>query len=152
MVTTVQGSETVLLAEDEDCVRELLQTVLERAGYCVFVASRPSEAMRLLGRHRGHIQLLVTDVVMPEMDGIELARRVVHADPGVRILYMSGYDEGHRVRSIAPHAGRYLQKPFEPDTLLRAVREVLDGIPDAAARALPQRGAASVRFDVTRDG
>jgi two-component system cell cycle sensor histidine kinase/response regulator CckA len=114
------GTETILLVEDETPVRELICRVLESAGYVVLAAGLPSEAERLL-EEAGHVDLLLTDVVMPEMSGYDLALRITELRPNVRRLFISGY---------APRAqlvkGALLKKPFAPDELARAVRAALD--------------------------
>jgi len=119
------GSETVLLVEDEEPVRELVRRVLEDAGYRVLPASRPSQAQRLATD--SEIDLLLTDVVMPEMSGYELATRVRLARPGARTLFMSGY--AHKVLGDTDQLpdGELLRKPFSPEELTAAVRAVLDG-------------------------
>ena len=114
------GTETILLVEDETLVRELICRVLQSAGYVVLAAGLPSEAQRLL-EENAHVDLLLTDVVMPEMSGYDLALRVTELRPNVRRLFISGY---------APRAqlvkGPMLKKPFAPDELARAVRAALD--------------------------
>ncbi len=125
-----RGTETVLLAEDEDSVRVLARRILERSGYTVLAASGGAEALELAARAGGAVDLLVTDVVMPEMSGTELAQRLRASHPGLRVLYMSGYTEDatvhHRVEGL-PSA--FLPKPFAPDTFVRRVREALDAGP-----------------------
>jgi two-component system cell cycle sensor histidine kinase/response regulator CckA len=118
-----RGSERVLLVEDEDPVRELVLRVLESAGYEVLAARLPSEAERLL-EEAGHLDLLLTDVVMPEMSGYELVGRVRERRPEMRALFMSGY--AHRVSGEAIAEGKLLKKPFSPEQLARAVRTALD--------------------------
>jgi PAS domain S-box-containing protein len=116
------GAETILLVEDEDAVRELVRRVLEDGGYAVLTASRPSEAEALLAEHE-HVDLLLTDVVMPEMSGYDLARRIEERRQGLGVLFMSGYaPQG----SVDADAGELLKKPFTPDQLARAVRAALD--------------------------
>jgi PAS domain S-box-containing protein len=116
------GAETILLVEDEDAVRGLVRRVLEGAGYEVLVASRPSEAEALLTEHE-HLDLLLTDVVMPEMSGYDLARRIEARRPGLAVLFMSGYaPQG----SVDADAGELLKKPFTPDQLAQAIRAALD--------------------------
>jgi len=119
------GTETVLLVEDEDPVRELVSRVLEDVGYEVLAASRPSEAQRIVAERE--IDLLLTDVVMPEMSGYDLATRVRLAQPESRTLFMSGY--AHKALGEASELpqGEMLRKPFSPEQLTRAVRAVLDG-------------------------
>jgi CheY-like chemotaxis protein len=118
------GTETVLLVEDEDPVRELVARVLEDVGYRVLSAPRPSEAQRIVASTS--IDLLLTDVVMPEMSGYDLATRVRLAQPGVHVLFMSGY--AHKALGEASELpeGELLRKPFSPEDLTRAVRAVLD--------------------------
>ena len=121
------GSETILLVEDERAVRDLLRQVLQRYGYTVLEASYPEQALELSQCHKGPIHLLVTDVVMPMMSGLELAGETRAMRPSLRVLYMSGYTDN--VRDL-PHVvnamSSFLQKPFSPDILVHKVREVLD--------------------------
>ncbi len=120
------GSDTVLLVEDEEIVRNLLQRVLEKLGYNVLHARNAADALALSNRYAGPIDLLVTDVVMPGMNGRELARQLTDSRPGARVLYMSGYlDMRGRKVDLGPDAA-FLQKPFTPDVLGRKIREVLD--------------------------
>ncbi|MBV9773758.1 MAG: PAS domain S-box protein [Gemmatimonadetes bacterium] len=124
-----RGSETVLLAEDEEPVRLLAQRVLERSGYVVLAAAGGAEALAVAAGHPGEIHLLLTDVVMPEMSGKDLARYLTGARPGVRVLYMSGYTEDETVRrGVSGLRTTFLEKPFTPDVLVRKVREVLDAV------------------------
>ena len=118
------GDETILLVEDEEPVRELVRRVLEGAGYVVLAASRPSEAERLLSENE-EIDLMLSDVVMPEMSGYDLAARVHAQRPEIRLLFMSGY--AHKVSGSETFAGELLKKPFAPEQLARAVRTALDG-------------------------
>jgi CheY-like chemotaxis protein len=119
------GTETILLVEDEDAVRELVQRVLDGAGYHVLTAARPSDAQRFAIDER--IDLLLTDVVMPEMSGYDLAVRIRLAHPAAHTLFISGYAHAALAETAEPPAGEMLRKPFSPDQLLRAVRAVLDG-------------------------
>jgi CheY-like chemotaxis protein len=122
-----QGSETVLLVEDEESVRELALEILQMHGYTVLVARHGAEALELTDRHLGPIHLLVADVVMPHMSGRELAERLEIRRPGTKVLYVSGYTDDAILRHGVREAGvALLQKPFTPDALARAVREVLD--------------------------
>jgi CheY-like chemotaxis protein len=119
------GSETVLLCEDEPDLRELTREVLEEFGYRVLEARDGREAIEVAKEFGDRIDLLLTDVVMPRMNGSELAATLTR-ERGVRVLYMSGYTETAMVRGAnAPGAG-FLQKPFSPFVLARAVREILD--------------------------
>ena len=122
-----KGSETVLLVEDEDAVRSLVRGILESSGYAVIEASRPEEALILSQRHEGSIHLLVTDVVMPEMSGSELAKRLEFVFPDMKVLYVSGYtDEAIVHHGVLEPGTAFLQKPFTPDSLAWKVRQVLD--------------------------
>jgi CheY-like chemotaxis protein len=121
-----RGTETVLLAEDEDGVRSVTCESLRGAGYQVLEARHGREALRIAEQHRGPIDLLVTDVVMPEMNGLELAENLRALRPSVRALYVSGYLTDANVRDQMLREGaQFLQKPFAPGDLTRKVGEVL---------------------------
>jgi CheY-like chemotaxis protein len=117
------GTETVLLVEDEAAVRELVRRVLESAGYRVIQADRPSEAERLLAEEED-VDLLLTDVVMPEMSGYELAARALERRPELRTMFMSGYSHPGAGPQQVP--GELLQKPFTTDELTQTIRKTLD--------------------------
>jgi len=124
----VAGTETILVAEDEQIVRVLVRKVLEQAGYMVLLAGGGAEALRLAERHPGPIQLLVTDVVMPGMNGRELARRLVERRPMTKVLYLSGYaDDAVERHGVLDPGTAFMQKPFSPSALATRVREVLGG-------------------------
>jgi signal transduction histidine kinase len=121
------GGETILLVEDEARVRKLIVDVLSGRGYRVLEATRGEEALRICQAHSTDIDLAVVDVVMPEMNGPELMRRIQPLCPRVRVLFISGYtDEAMVHHGIAESGAAFLQKPFVPDQLARKVREVLD--------------------------
>ena len=122
----LQGSETVLVVEDQDEVRALIVAMLERYGLHALPASRGGEALAIAERHPGTIHLLLTDVVMPQMTGKELAARMKALRPGIRVLFMSGYTDEVLAGEdmLVPGAG-YIQKPFSPAALAQKVREVL---------------------------
>jgi CheY-like chemotaxis protein len=123
---TPHGTETVLLVEDEDQVRAILTQILENQGYHVLSASHGEEALAI-SQAPGDIQLMITDVVMPQMSGRELAERVVAARPSLRVLYMSGYTDDAIVRhGLLDETLNFIQKPFDSATVARKVREVLD--------------------------
>ena len=126
--TRAVASETLLLVEDEASVRELLRELLEEAGYTVLEASRPAEALQIVQSRTEPIQLLITDVVMPEMTGPALARRLAEMRPGLRMLFLSGYTEGVVAdKGLLGDGAHFLQKPFTSDALEAKVREVLEG-------------------------
>jgi len=120
--SAVGGSETVLLAEDQETVRLLIQRALEGRGYAVLAAGNGPEALDLAARHGKPIHLLITDLVMPGMNGRELARRLAMERPRLRVLYVSGHV---RPDTLEPGVA-FLQKPFDPEALAHKVREVLD--------------------------
>ena len=122
-----KGTETVLVVEDEPAVRSLLGRALRGCGYTVLEASGGAEALRLVEGYAGPIQLLVTDVVMPGMNGRQLAERLTALRPGVRVLFLSGYtDDAVMHHGVHGEGLAFLQKPFAPDVLARKVREVLE--------------------------
>ncbi len=122
------GGETVLLVEDEQALREMARKILERKGYRVTAAVSGREALALAGRDgSGGPELLLTDVIMPEMNGRELAKQLLDRFPDLRVLYISGYPGEALGRHGVPAAGlELLAKPFAPEELARRVREVLD--------------------------
>ncbi|WP_455383220.1 response regulator [Salinispira pacifica] len=122
------GSETLLIVEDEQPVRELLNRVLKGHGYNVVVAQSPGEALLVAEERGSEIDLVVTDVLMPRLSGRKLAERLRDKVPGLRILLMSGHPEELVLDSgLAEQGVGFLQKPFDPEHLLAKVREVLDG-------------------------
>src|SRR5258706_10412582 len=121
------GTETILLVEDEDVVRGLAQKILEQSGYKVLAASRGAEAIRFCLQRTEPIHLLLTDVVMPETSGKEVADRATELLPDLRVLFMSGYtDEAIVHHGVLDSHVEFIQKPFTPAALVRKVREVLD--------------------------
>jgi CheY-like chemotaxis protein len=133
-----RGMETVLLVEDEPDMLSLGRVMLSELGYRVLGAGSPERALALAERHAGELDLLVTDVVMPGMDGQELARRLRERIPGLPVLFISGYpDDVIARRGILSGEVRLLQKPFDLERLAGAVRGALDarraGMPGAAA-------------------
>jgi len=124
----LRGSETILLVEDADPLRKLAQTFLEGGGFRVLSAENGEKALELATRFGGKFDLLLTDVVMPGMNGRVLAEQLFSRQPGMKVLYMSGYTDsfiaGHGVLDPKTHL---LHKPFTEEVLIRKVREVLDG-------------------------
>jgi nitrogen-specific signal transduction histidine kinase/ActR/RegA family two-component response regulator len=135
----LMGSETVLLVEDEEAVRRLEREMLETYGYTVLVAGDGAEGLKLAQNHPHPIQLLLTDILMPKMGGVELAERLSKARPELKVLYTSGYnDSGGNLTSVA--GARYLQKPYTMEELARTLRDLLDS-EDSADSAVPAGSA-----------
>jgi two-component system, cell cycle sensor histidine kinase and response regulator CckA len=126
-----KGSETILLVDDEEGVRKLVQAVLESNGYHVLEAANGGAAVAVYEKNGHKIDLVLTDIVMPQMTGFELGRQLAERTPGLKILYMSGY----RDHSGSAPVRAFLQKPFTPDALLAKVREVLDSAETAGGSA-----------------
>jgi signal transduction histidine kinase len=123
----LRGRETVLVVEDEELVRVAARRILERHGYVVLEAADGPAALALSEQHEAAIELMITDVVMPKMNGRELARRIVALRPTIKVIYVSGYaDDAIGEDRLLRGGAAYLQKPFSPDALLRKVRELLD--------------------------
>jgi signal transduction histidine kinase len=121
------GSETILLIEDEEAVRKLVRRTLEKHGYQLLVAASGTEALELAQNYTASIQLVISDVVMPQMGGREVAEQLKAVRPGIQVLFISGYTENTMMRGGNVSEGEtFLQKPFTPLTLARRVREMLD--------------------------
>jgi len=122
-----RGCETILLVEDEEAVRSLARGLLESSGYEVLEANGAHEALQVGKRHKERIHLLLTDVVMPQMSGRELAEHLAPLHPETKVLYMSGYADNAVVHhGLLDPSAFFLQKPFTADALARKLREVLD--------------------------
>ena len=121
------GTETILLVEDDEAILNLSKMILENLGYTVLAAQTPVDAIHLVEEHPGDLHLLITDVVMPEMNGRELAEQLSAIRPNLKCLYMSGYTAdviAHR--GILDEGVNFIQKPFGSDDLAAKVRQVLD--------------------------
>ena len=120
------GAETVLLVEDEDSVRQLVRETLESRGYRVLEAANGQAALTLAASHRNQIHLLITDVIMPGLNGHELVQQLLRARPAIKVLYLSGYAQDAFPTPLAADAQKtFLQKPFTLQSLARKVREIL---------------------------
>jgi two-component system, cell cycle sensor histidine kinase and response regulator CckA len=146
----LRGSETILLVEDDPSLRDLIYESLQTGGYTVLLAVNGVDALQVLKRHQGHIDLLMTDVIMPQMSGPELVQRVTTLRPEIKVLYMSGYTDDQFGSAPAQGPGTALiQKPFQLDELARKMREVLtarietggagSGMPEAGLPPQPER-------------
>lgn len=126
--------ETVLVVEDADSIRKMVSVMLGQAGYRCLEAGDGEEAFGMLRGAPEAIDLILTDVMMPKMGGPELARRVSHLRPDLRVIFMSGYSDDPVVRTIERSHSLFLPKPFTAATLLDRVRQALDqpwrGLPD----------------------
>jgi len=121
--TAARGSGTVLLVEDEAAVRAVTRKILERSGYTVLAASGGHEALQIFESHGGEVDVLLTDMVMPEMSGRDLAGRLRERRPSLRVVFMSGYTEDALLRRGGGEGGLFLQKPFTSAALTERLRE-----------------------------
>jgi CheY-like chemotaxis protein len=135
----LQGfGETVLLVEDDDLGRRATERILKENGYAVIALSDPEDALRVL-EGGGRIELLVTDLIMPRLSGVELAKEVRERRPGIAVLYISGYAEGAIPAGTAiTDDAPLIEKPFDASTLLAGVRSALDDARGQAIRELPE--------------
>jgi two-component system cell cycle sensor histidine kinase/response regulator CckA len=124
----IWGSEIILLVEDQEGLRKLLVEILQRHGYTVLHARDGREALRLAEAYENKIDLILTDLVMPEMGGRELVEALTASRPETRVLYMSGYtDKSGEAGKLTSGRHGFIDKPFPPEALLRRVRKILDG-------------------------
>jgi len=122
----IRGSETILVVEDEDSLRSLVRSVLGARGYTVLEASHGEQALLICEDQNKAIDLVLTDVVMPQMNGREMAKRLASRRPKTKVLFMSGYTDNALAQpGVGDEHLQFIQKPFTPDALARKVREVL---------------------------
>jgi two-component system, cell cycle sensor histidine kinase and response regulator CckA len=126
LLSIARGTETILLVEDEPAVRRLVSQMLLLTGYTVLEAASGPEAVALITQRREPVNLLLTDIVMPSMSGGELADKLSHDYPFMRVLFTSGYMDDSVVNEIVARGAQFLPKPFSPEVLMRKVRDVLD--------------------------
>ncbi|HEY6945288.1 MAG TPA: PAS domain S-box protein, partial [Candidatus Acidoferrum sp.] len=139
-----RGTETILFAEDSESLREMACEYLESIGYTVIEAGCGTEALQRSSEFQGTIHLLLTDVIMPEMNGRELADQIVQNRPGIKVLFTSGYTDDAIVRHGVLEPGiAFIQKPYRPRAIARKIREVLDG---------PARAAGTTTRNYTANG
>ena len=124
--STASGAETILLVEDEPAVRRLVSQMLQLTGYTVLEAANGPEALGLMDDVGHSVDLLLTDVVMPLMNGGTLAQSLSRRHPKMRVLFTSGYMDDTVVQEVVAMGAQFLPKPFTPDALTQKVREVLD--------------------------
>jgi len=126
-VGNFEGDEDILVVEDEENIRLLIARILSRKGYHIHEAQNAGEALLISENFKGRIDLLISDLIMPHMNGQVLAERLTSRRPEIKVLFISGYPEKTiRERGISTIAGDFLQKPFDPQALLIRVREILD--------------------------
>jgi len=122
-----RGIETVLVVDDEQLVRELARDILKRYGYTVLMASGGEEAVELYRQHSGTVALVVLDILMPDIDGVETFHRIREIDPSARVIISSGYDEAHAADKLMQEgAAAFVQKPYRIADLLKVVREAIE--------------------------
>jgi CheY-like chemotaxis protein len=130
-LSSVRGDETILVVEDEDGVRELLWKILTDHGHTVLEARHGRDALTVAGGYDHPIQLLLTDVVMPEMGAGELVDQLLAQRPDMKVLFISGYTNDEILRrGISRQEAAFIQKPFTAEDLMRKVRELLDALPN----------------------
>jgi DNA-binding response OmpR family regulator len=121
------GTETILIAEDEAPLRDLMRIILESFGYAVLAAEDGEEAERMFLEHRDRIRLVILDMIMPKKSGKDAADEIKKVRPGIRILFMSGYSEDMiKKQGMTEEGLEYVQKPVSPKVLLKKVRELLN--------------------------
>lgn len=132
----LDGTEAILLVEDDDAVREVLSRALEARGYRLLLAKNGEEALEIADEHQGTIHLVISDVVMPRMGGIELFSRMRGWYPRIRFMFISGYSSPPiEPQDVEDGRTRFLQKPFTIARLMREGRSMLD-VPDRSPRAM----------------
>jgi CheY-like chemotaxis protein len=120
---------TVLLVEDDDQARELIRTILSQQGYLVLAAASGVEAVDIARKHPGRVDLLLSDMLLPEMSGYDTAQQVRSIHPDVPVLFISGYIEGDIVeKALADLNASFLDKPFSPSDLTTKIRSLVDGV------------------------
>jgi CheY-like chemotaxis protein len=125
--TVPRGAETILVVEDDELVRGITVRALRALGYRILLAEDGEDALKVVEKHNGRIDMVVTDVAMPRMGGLELAQRLTADNPGLRVLFVSGYSEDELPEPVglAPNHA-FLDKPFTASMLARKLREMLD--------------------------
>ncbi len=122
------GAETILVVEDQTLVRRMVREVLSELGYTVLEAQRPDEALHICERYVEPIHMVLTDIVLPQMNGVTLARRLLEQRPDLRVVFMSGHTDAETLSEAAEISGAFLQKPFSAAALAQLTRRELDEI------------------------
>lgn len=128
------NAPVVLLVEDESIVREITGEVLSHAGYHVLESSNAKQALQIASAHPGKIDVLLTDIVMPEMNGADLAHRMLNHRPGLVTIFMSGYAEQDLLRKTKLTSAIHIQKPFTVNALLSRLSEALNAVAEQEAQ------------------
>jgi two-component system cell cycle sensor histidine kinase/response regulator CckA len=119
---------TILVVDDEPMALKLVESILAKRGFDVLTSTSPSEALRIFEAKKDDIELLISDIVMPEMDGTKLASRIVQSNPELPVLFMSGFVTEHEVEQASTlDQFAFIRKPFRPQTLVQAVQKMLSG-------------------------
>ena len=134
------NNETILLVEDEAAVRSLARRVLVRAGFRVLESTTPTDALRLARENFQGIQLVLSDVVMPEMSGPALVAKIAEVCPRARVLYISGYTNDEAIGRGLANPGMILKKPFSAQQLVERVRAAIDSVDDRQVGARSSLG------------
>jgi len=123
-MASVGNPATILLVDDDEAIRRLIQRILQQQGFHVIEASDGAEALKVVSAYAEPVDLLLTDVIMPKVNGLMVAQLLSQERPGIGVLYMSGYVEQSMLLAKHPES-ILLQKPFTPDALIAAVRQIL---------------------------
>ncbi len=123
-MASVGNPVTILLVDDDELIRRFVQRILQEQGFHVIEACDGAEALKVASAYTEPVDLLLTDVIMPKVNGLALTRRLMQERPGIGVLYMSGYVEKSMLLATHPES-ILIQKPFTPDALIAAVRQVL---------------------------
>lgn len=132
-IGSLHGNETILIVEDEHGIRDVAKRILKTYGYTILEAQNPGEALLICEKTNGPIHLLLTDMVMPYMNGYELAQRAAALRPEMKVLFMSGYADPDMLQAVISAKKPFLAKPIEPETMARKIREILEKPSQAAA-------------------
>src|SRR5207237_157769 len=141
----VRGTETILLVEDEESLRSLLRELLESFGYAVLEAGHGADALRVAEQYAAAIDLLLSDIVMPQMTGRELAERLARLRPGLKVLFMSGYAAGGAPQHEIPAEAAYIEKPFTADASAIVCRDFRRKAAPPQARQARSAGSSAGR-------